>query len=455
MKKFIRLCTAFALTAVILGAGSVSPCDTLYTLVGTEVSAAGERAIIGSITYEVNDDGTTATVAHADPDETSGEVTIPATVEIDNKTYNVTTIDDYAFVTCTDVTAVNMPSVTKIGAQAFTYCSGLTKVVMPNVTEIGEYGFHSCEALASIDASNVATIGDDAFSGTALTSVNMPNLTAMGESAFENCTKLTSVDMPNVTAIPKDAFRRCESLTSVSVPKATSLGEYAFFECTSLTSVNISEVTSLGEYAFFECTSLTSVSIPKATSFGEYAFYFCDNLTSLDISSATEIGNAINSCDNLKYVYVSEDCTYQFNDGVTKRYSVADEYAQIVWDETNNDDFDVVINKDRFGGASDDAMYLEAVEILVDNEVATRLKYYVEGETDNTIIYHIKLDNKPKTDKEIKAQVLAYKWENNAITGDVIYYATSAKTINAVVAEKINATYNVLDTSQVNVLSFD
>ena len=68
----------------------------------------------------------------------SGEVTIPATVEIKGKTYNVTAIGDYAF-HYANITALNLPEgITSLGYKAI-YQTQLTEIVLPNSLILMDY----------------------------------------------------------------------------------------------------------------------------------------------------------------------------------------------------------------------------------------------------------------------------------------------------------------------------
>ncbi len=68
----------------------------------------------------------------------SGEVTIPQTVTIKGKTYNVTAIGDYAF-HYANVTALNLPEgITKLGYKAI-YQTQLTEIVVPNSVTLMDY----------------------------------------------------------------------------------------------------------------------------------------------------------------------------------------------------------------------------------------------------------------------------------------------------------------------------
>ena len=66
--------------------------------------------------------------------------------------YGITSIGDYAFMGCTGMTELTLPSsITSIGNSAFCGCSGLTKLTLPNSLEsIGDGAFAYCSGLAKI-----------------------------------------------------------------------------------------------------------------------------------------------------------------------------------------------------------------------------------------------------------------------------------------------------------------
>ena len=124
--------------------------------------------------------------------EYTRNVVIPKSVVYDGKTYNVTSIENYAFCDCSGLTSVMIPnSVTSIGYAAFSGCSALTSVTIPNsVTTIRHVAFSRCSGLTSVTIPNsVKIIGSDAFSNcSGLTSVTIPNsVKIIGEYAFYNC----------------------------------------------------------------------------------------------------------------------------------------------------------------------------------------------------------------------------------------------------------------------------
>ena len=119
--------------------------------------------------------------------------------------------------------AIEIPSslggypVTSVGDYAFYDCANLTRVTIPDsVTGIGDYAFLCCESLESmVIPDNVTSIGHDAFQGcVALTTVTMPgSVTNIGESAFWTCIGLSRITIPSsVMYIGGGAFAECENL---------------------------------------------------------------------------------------------------------------------------------------------------------------------------------------------------------------------------------------------------
>lgn len=219
------------------------------------VGSLGYRTNIDGLWYEITDEDT-HTVAVVWERVPSGEISsysnlteanIPSSITIDDISYSVTSIDDYAFY----------------------HCKNLTSVTIPNtVISIGEGAFDGCESIATITIPNsVTSIGKTAFAWcTNLTSVTIPNsVTSMGTHVFQNCTSLPSVTIPNsLTSIADYTFFHCKQLTSVTIPNTvTSIGEGAFDGCESIATINIpNSVTNIGEAAFAWCTGLTSVTAP-------------------------------------------------------------------------------------------------------------------------------------------------------------------------------------------------
>lgn len=81
----------------------------------------------------------------------SGNITIPATITVDEKTYNVTHIYDYAF-SGSDISAISLPEgLLEIGYEAFRQCYNLKSVAIPaSVLYIANNAFIFCFDLSTL-----------------------------------------------------------------------------------------------------------------------------------------------------------------------------------------------------------------------------------------------------------------------------------------------------------------
>lgn len=252
-----------------------------------------------------------------------GHVTIPASVTFNGATYPVTTIGEWAFYGCYELTSIEIAnSVTSIGDRAFFDCSSLNNIEIPNsITNIGTEAFCHCENMSSISLSSALTkISFGTFTACHnLTNINIPNsVTVIDDNAFCECTGLTSIDVPNsVTSIGFQAFFNCSSLKDIFIPKSvTSISQCILYACWGLESIVVEDgnpnydsrdncnaiietasntliqgckktiipntIISIGNWAFSYCTGLTSINIPNSvTHIGDGAFEYCNSLTNV------------------------------------------------------------------------------------------------------------------------------------------------------------------------------
>ncbi len=273
-------------------------------------------ATYGDLTYTIVNDEIAITRCST---YASGSVHIPSELE----GYPVTQIYGSAFLNCTNVTSVYIPStVTKIESGVFSclrnlegiyvdaenqnYCTEdgvlftkdrtsllqaprtLTEYVIPNtVTEIGISAFEGCKNL------NKVTIGD--------------KVTSIGSSAFYECSSLTSIKIPDsVKTIAGSTFYGCSNLSNVEFGNSvTTIGDYAFNYCRALTSISLPDSVTDINRAFNQCTGLTSIDIGNVKTLDYRAFWGCSELSSITIgSSFTRVGsNAFEGCESLINVY--------------------------------------------------------------------------------------------------------------------------------------------------------
>ena len=181
------------------------------------------------------------------------------------------------------VTKLTIPgTITTIKDGTFgNYWNLASVIIHKGVTTIGEYAFHSCHQLTSvIMPDSIIEIREGAFSGCSnLASITIPEgVTTIGERAFEDCRNLTTINLSNgVVNICNKAFNGCRNLVSiVGGSSLKSIGNSAFEECESLSSFDISDnVEFIGDGAFYGCYSLGVIIPKKLVSIGRNAFYKC------------------------------------------------------------------------------------------------------------------------------------------------------------------------------------
>ncbi len=263
----------------------------------------------------------------------SGDIVIPEEVFDGGIAYSVSSIANFAFDSCSELTSIVIPnSIWHIGKCAFSKCNSLISI---NVgVENAQYAsadgvlYNEKKTLLILYPNgkdgdhfaipnSVESIYDEAFSDClSLTSIEIPaSVTSIGYGAFRGCLNLTSIEIPySVTNIDHWAFSKCASLGSLVLPNSlTDIGDGAFADCESLTSIVLpNSLTSIGNWVFESCVSLTTIEIPNSvTSIGNGAFEGCSDLESIVIpNSVTNIGNmAFAECTGLTIIEISNSVT--------------------------------------------------------------------------------------------------------------------------------------------------
>ena len=204
----------------------------------------GETFIVGKYAYCVtNSSQHEVEIAGYFSDES------PYITETSPNGYYITGIGDYAFLDCSKIRTVNLPS---------------------SIVRIGDYAFDGCQSLSSIEIpESVTYIGHNAFGHCySLKSITIPrSVTYFGQGIFFNCDYLTEVNLPdNMTSIPLFMFRYCQGLEYLDIPDGvTKIEDDAFHYCTKLKEITIPQnVTQIGNGAFRDCRSLSNIRILSA-----------------------------------------------------------------------------------------------------------------------------------------------------------------------------------------------
>ena len=182
----------------------------------------------------------------------------------------------------TPIETVNMKNCTSIGDWAFNGCDNLTSVEFPNVTNIGALAFKGCSSLQEITSDTFPKV-------TTLSHTNE----AGNEGIFHGCTGLKSVEWDSYTGgSARNMFRDCTSLERVSFPNATEVGSAYFYNCPKLVSANFPKLTSTPQYLFTGCRALTDVNLPNVTVIESATFQQCNSLKYLDLPKVVAIRKA-------------------------------------------------------------------------------------------------------------------------------------------------------------------
>lgn len=288
-------------TVTIIGAEAFSYCSRLSEVSFDNVQSIGDKAFMGCMTLKrflipasVQEIGANAfadcqQLESFDAADTNEHFATSAGVLFD-KTFSslirypikaeanysipadVTSIADYAFYNCTDLTSVELPDA---------------------LTSIGNFAFYGCNSLASVCLSEATR--------------------ELGISAFERCTALRSIKFGDRTEYIGDcAFAYCQSLHDISLPETVNkIGLQTFAFCDGLESVTLADgISSIGRQAFIGCKSLAGIDLPNSvTAIGDGAFMQCASLKNAKIGSGTIVlaSDAFTGCTALESIDVSAD----------------------------------------------------------------------------------------------------------------------------------------------------
>ncbi len=252
MKKFIFL--AMALIVSLCGMGAVD-----FEQDGISYAVISEDELTAEVVYNNG--------AYV------GDVTIPARVTFDGKTYTVTSIHNQAFFKCTDLYSVSIPAtVTDLGQYTFSGCTNLQTVELPaGLTFIPNGTFYGCTSLQSVELPETVE--------------------SLGDYSFSNCSSLSNINMPvGIQALGKSALM-ATALTEFTVPQGvTELAPYVLALTTKLETVTIGEgVTSIGECALQGNLAIKTVQLPASLkNIDASAFAQCLALEEITVPDGVE-----------------------------------------------------------------------------------------------------------------------------------------------------------------------
>lgn len=265
--------------------------------------------------FTVNLNDRTATLDSCDVTK-SGNVTVPSTVSLKTRTFNVTRTLDGAFMNCKRLSSVTIPNGIAVSKALFAGCTALQSVTLPSdMDSVHNYMFRDCANLTTVTIpTGVTFIGDYAFDGCGqLSSISIPKgVTRIGCHAFAN-TAITSITLPeNIKSLESGLFMN-SSIESLEVPaNVTELGDSVFYQ-SQLESISLpSGLLTIG-YCVFESSKLKSVSTPDELKIiGGRAFANCSDLSDVRLGLGCEsiYSEAFLNCTSLESIYLPDNINY-------------------------------------------------------------------------------------------------------------------------------------------------
>ena len=180
----------------------------------------------------------------------SGKVTIPSQITYKGKSIAVTSILEYAFKNCSQITSIVVPSgIGSIGDYAFKNCTALTNIKLPlKVTRIGSGAFYNCISLLFVELPQIKNdwgghekLANDMFYGcSSLVYVKIPStIQEIGTGAFAYCTSLTDVFcFPTDVPFSKYTFEGLDmGKIKIHVPNA-AISQYRNYEWNQFKSID-------------------------------------------------------------------------------------------------------------------------------------------------------------------------------------------------------------------------
>ena len=287
----------------------------LALLLAVASSASAYDFMVDGIAYDFASTDSTAVqvVPISKTEYYTGDIVVPATVEHDGKSYNVTAIGMHAFVFCSGMTSIELPSSIKtIEPGAFMNCYGLTSIDLPEGLEsIGNLAFVACENLEKVTIpSTVQDIGYMAFNmNTKLRNITIPEGVEVIEyMTFSSCHALKDVVLPqSLKAIGAQAFSNCKQFSMVVIPDAVvEIGNEAFSNCENVTEVTIGKgVKNIGSNAFNGCERMEVVKW-NAVECDDHDGDFQSPFKSHGDTFAVEIGSGVQKIPAQLFNYAYE-----------------------------------------------------------------------------------------------------------------------------------------------------
>ncbi|MEZ3551727.1 MAG: leucine-rich repeat domain-containing protein [Muribaculaceae bacterium] len=309
----------------------------LIAAMAAALNAGASEIVADGIVYNTLNDST-CEVGRQTPSDVPSEVRLASAVtDADGKSYMVTSVSNFAFVTCHNLNRLFIPAtVQSIGNSAFSKCSGLTHVEFAGApATVGSNCFSESDSIDTVVTPDLRSWITTSFNGSTASPLhkNATLLDGKGNAIVlrtlpEGTTTIGAYSLSGIAAeetvvfpaglqtIGKGAFEKC-NFKYVEIPSLAAWTQIDFENYTAnplysskvMLTVEGKEVTDLlfdsetveiKKYAFMNYAPATEVVLPASVgTVGVQAFSGCTNLKKLTIGeNVTEMGmNAFMNVD--------------------------------------------------------------------------------------------------------------------------------------------------------------
>lgn len=332
---------------------------------GNRISELPDFAV-NNIYYYIIDDNSLE-VSDNGSNSYSGNVTIPARITVDGKTYQVT----------------------KIGTDAFYYCDNLVKVNMPNtIKSIDRHAFYNCSKLKSITIpESVTSIDDEALAYMYLyldhiyfNAISCDDFSNPGNTGvyLETKTEITFGD--KVQRIPA-WIPWAGKNSNLTIPNSvTSIGDGAFYCWPNITELTIgSNVQLIGDSAFINA-SIQKINSPHKTppEIGEHTFNRSTlNNSKVFIPKRCHLNYMRNQNWREFYFIIQEETTFSGDVNCDSEINIADINSIIdrILNDYNEFDYNADVNNDGEINIADINSIIQKI-LDGDNTIEVGSNYY-------------------------------------------------------------------------------
>ena len=254
---------------------------------------------VDGLYYKTTSSSTVAVISNNSYKSTfSGNIVIPQVVENNGYSYNVTSIGESAFSSCSKLTSVTFQNnITSIEMNAFKDCSNLEIIDIPQtVSYIDGWAFNGCNKLEKVIIHDIsAWCGVRLYKYQSSSGLSLPP-----HHLYLNNEEIINLVIPgNVNSVSPYTFRNCPYIQSVFLSEGVkTVGDCAFQGCSNLVSLKIGGSTERIEGKTFDgCESLKSI-------------YICDSEKELILGDFSQYGGGLFIDSKLKSVYIGRNLFY-------------------------------------------------------------------------------------------------------------------------------------------------